>query len=309
VASLLDPATETVIELAARHVVGRSRTCQLRLADATVSSLHAEISWDGEVWRLHDLGSRNGTLVDGQRLPAGKRVELSPGASVEFGGAACRYRFTDASPPRLLVFGPQGQRTADDDMICLPTRDACEAIVLREGAGWAIESADGTRKLAEVETVHISGQAWTIHLPVRASATRDAADTGADALRPAREETTAITFTVSRDGEHVDVVVRQDGTARAIEPRAHHFLLLSLARVRLADAAQEHLSERECGWIHREDLLKELAVDPQLLNLWVYRARRQLAQAELRGASHLIERRGGAGQLRLGIGRLEIIQS
>jgi hypothetical protein len=56
--------------------------------------------------------------------------------------------------------------------------------------------------------------------------------------------------------------------------------------------------------------MKELAIDdPQLLNLWVYRARQQFAQMKLYGPSKIIERREGAGQLRLGLERLRVIDA
>jgi pSer/pThr/pTyr-binding forkhead associated (FHA) protein len=47
-------------------VVGRSRTCSLRLAtDSTVSRQHCVIEFNnGGAW-IQDLGSRNGTLVNG----------------------------------------------------------------------------------------------------------------------------------------------------------------------------------------------------------------------------------------------------
>ena len=79
---------------------------------------------------------------------------------------------------------------------------------------------------------------------------------------------------------------------------------------RLADGARGQLPESEHGWIHRDDLMKELAIeDLQLLNLWVYRARQQLAQLKLRGAAKVIERREGAGQLRLGLRHLRVIDA
>ena len=60
--------------LLSRHVVGRSRLADLRMTDPTVSGEHAVLRWTGREWELHDLGSGNGTSVDGRKLASGERV-------------------------------------------------------------------------------------------------------------------------------------------------------------------------------------------------------------------------------------------
>jgi hypothetical protein len=304
-ATLKHLQTGADIPLAARHVVGRSRTCQLQIDLASVSALHAELTWDGRAWHLRDLGSRNGTFLAGQRVPPGQPVELAVGAEIGFGAPEGRYRFVEGSPPRLIAFGPDQTRVAEDDVLCLPSAEECEAMIFR-GAGerWVIESPEGTRPIEDAECVVLGGQPFYVHLPGGVQATRDA-----EAPRPggAAPDEGIFELRVSRDGEHVDLGLRLGDRVQPIEARAHAFLLLALARTRLADAAEGQLPESEHGWMHREDLMKELAIDdPQLLNLWVYRARQQLAQLKLPGASKIIERREGAGQLRLGLKHLRV---
>jgi uncharacterized RDD family membrane protein YckC len=51
-----------------RLVVGRSRSCDIRLRDDTVSRLHAALVWRGGTLILEDLGSSNGTWVNGERV-------------------------------------------------------------------------------------------------------------------------------------------------------------------------------------------------------------------------------------------------
>lgn len=300
--------TGAEVPLAARHVVGRSRTCQLQLDLASVSALHAELAWNGRAWHLRDLGSRNGTFVAGRRVPPGQPVELAAGAELGFGAPEPHYRFVEGSAPRLMAFGPSEVRIADDDVLCLPSAAECEAMVFRDpGERWVIETPEGTRPLADGECVVLGGQPFHVHLPGGVPATRDAEEPRPQADAP---DDGVLELRVSRDGEHVDLCFHLGGEARPIESRAHAFLLLALARARLADAAQGQLPESEHGWTHREDLMKELAIDdPQLLNLWVYRARQQLAQLRLPGAAKVIERREGAGQLRLGLGRLRIVDA
>ncbi len=48
--------------------IGRSRSCGLPLADPSVSRVHAVISRSGEQFVIQDLGSTNGTYLNGARL-------------------------------------------------------------------------------------------------------------------------------------------------------------------------------------------------------------------------------------------------
>ena len=68
--------------------IGRSPECDLPLADITVSWRHAELRRTGEAWVLVDLGSTNGTRVNGWRADSGFTVRA--GDWVSFGRAAFR---------------------------------------------------------------------------------------------------------------------------------------------------------------------------------------------------------------------------
>ena len=48
-----------------RIVIGRGRKADLALAEATISRAHAAIGFDGRQFFVEDLGSTNGTLVNG----------------------------------------------------------------------------------------------------------------------------------------------------------------------------------------------------------------------------------------------------
>lgn len=51
-----------------RIVIGRGRKADLALAEATISRAHAAIGFDGRRFFVEDLGSTNGTLVNGARI-------------------------------------------------------------------------------------------------------------------------------------------------------------------------------------------------------------------------------------------------
>jgi hypothetical protein len=72
---------------AARLLIGRSSSCQLVLADDTVSRRHAELRVEDGRWLLRDLGSSNGTWVNGRRVI---EAEVRPGDLLHLGGAEVR---------------------------------------------------------------------------------------------------------------------------------------------------------------------------------------------------------------------------
>ncbi len=118
----------------------------------------------------------------------------------------------------------------------------------------------------------------------------------------------ALRFHVSRDEEHVELTVTWGDRSFTLRPRTHTYTLLTLARVRAADEQAGELPPEERGWIHRDELCRRLRLDPNLLLTHLFRARRQLADADVPGADHLFERRLDAGQLRLGHATIAIVQ-
>jgi hypothetical protein len=64
-------------------IIGRRPDCDLTLRDDAVSGHHARIIWDGNGWILEDLGSRNGTYVNGER--ASRPVPLQTGDAIRVG--------------------------------------------------------------------------------------------------------------------------------------------------------------------------------------------------------------------------------
>ncbi len=53
---------------AGTHVLGRARVGSVEHHDSHMSREHAQVSFDGRSWHIKDLGSRNGTFVDGKRI-------------------------------------------------------------------------------------------------------------------------------------------------------------------------------------------------------------------------------------------------
>lgn len=77
------------------NVVGRDPAAAIRIASGSVSRKHAIITISGHEATLTDLGSKNGTWIDGQRL-AGSAT-LGDIATLRFGAVEMVYRRSEAA--------------------------------------------------------------------------------------------------------------------------------------------------------------------------------------------------------------------
>ncbi|GAC1319965.1 MAG: hypothetical protein NVS2B16_16610 [Chloroflexota bacterium] len=85
---VVDPAESGLdagerIPLLALSRVGRSDDNEIVLNDTFVSTQHARLAWNGRGWMVEDLGSTNGTRVNGK--PVRKTMAVKPGDTLEFG--------------------------------------------------------------------------------------------------------------------------------------------------------------------------------------------------------------------------------
>ena len=71
------------------NVIGRGQDAQFRLADTGVSRRHLEINWDGQQATLSDLGSTNGTTVNGTPV---QTWQLADGDTIRVGHSALLFR-------------------------------------------------------------------------------------------------------------------------------------------------------------------------------------------------------------------------
>jgi hypothetical protein len=79
--------------------IGRSRQCDVKIDNESVSKLHAKLVCDPNTggYYIIDESSRNGTCINGEPLVAGVRMAIWSGAYVSFGDAV----FVFIDPPTL----------------------------------------------------------------------------------------------------------------------------------------------------------------------------------------------------------------
>lgn len=291
------------VALAAHVVVGRSSECTLRVDEPRASAVHARFEHRHGAWTVRDLGSRNGTFVNGERLSQGAARVLAAGDEIMFGGPGATWVLSDLSPPVALARRlPDGDLlVAADGLLALPSaEDPRACVALAEDGRWTVE-ADGTARLAvDGEVISIGGHAFVLHLPTALPVTVQAEDA------EAAGEPIELGLRVSRDEETVEVSVRALGQVHVLSPRAHHYTLLTLARLRLRDRDAPGLAESQRGWVSVDDLCRMLGVDEMKLNVAIYRIRRDLATQGIPNAARIIERRRGSRQLRLTTDRVSI---
>jgi len=99
----------------ARTVIGRGSDADITIPDAGTSRKHIEILWDGERGMVRDLGSTNGSAIDGRKF---SEAPLPPDSTIRIGRTDIRFRVvpqaTPARPP-------------------LPAQDATQVFDRREG--------------------------------------------------------------------------------------------------------------------------------------------------------------------------------
>ena len=109
-------------------ILGSDASNHLRLHDpsGSLSGHHAYLAWDGERWRMRDLGSKNGLWIDGFRR---RTIELVPGLEIGIGGLTLLAESAGLLQLRALaarLIGWSPDRRHDIDRALRGLRDAAQ---------------------------------------------------------------------------------------------------------------------------------------------------------------------------------------
>jgi FHA domain-containing protein len=292
--------------LETEHVIGRSPRAALQLDKVYVSAQHASVRWVDNGWEVKDLGSRNGTFVNDVLIHAGHAFRLARHDRVSFGRAEETWELADDSPPRVMVVpldSPHEPIFADGDILPLPSHDDPKATVFHGTDGvWHLEREDEIVPLVSDQVFEVFARRFRFSCPdvVAETSTVDWPERETISLSHVRLE-----FRVSRDEEHVEIHADLGKERRDFGSRGHNYLLLVLARQRLADAVQDFQSTA-CGWTYQDELVDALRISPERLNIDIFRIRKQFASFGVSDAAGIVERRPRTKQLRIGVGSLAI---
>lgn len=96
--------------------VGRTDAAGMVIPDdARLSAAHFELRWDGARATLRDLGSADGTKLDGEAIEAGAEVEVAYGAWIHAGETDLVVYVEAHTPPGDGGEGDEGDEGDDDD--------------------------------------------------------------------------------------------------------------------------------------------------------------------------------------------------
>lgn len=98
--------------------VGSAPGNELVIDDDSVSARHARLEFDLGAWRLTDLGSTNGTAVEGVRLAPDVPTPLHYGSEVRFGGVKLQFREVRGADPaeaRSAFTAPAAEKTLKEE--------------------------------------------------------------------------------------------------------------------------------------------------------------------------------------------------
>lgn len=94
------------IRLRPETSIGRAPECELRIASSQISRRHCRVLIENDRVYIEDLGSSNGTIVNGVLIAPHERVELSAGDEITIGPAQFQLKMNSANTtPRIPPLG------------------------------------------------------------------------------------------------------------------------------------------------------------------------------------------------------------
>lgn len=250
-----------------------------------MSGHHAVIRWDRDHWTLRDLGSRNGTRVDGQPV---REQALRRGAVLDFGGVQ-GWRVESTAPPRPMAVRDDGHLIVGTGAALIVEQGNQAVSAWRQDGVWILEDSDGQRRRAPDEVV-VGDRRFDLELPQVGPRTVEAV--------PVCCRTTRFRFRVPANQEGIQLELVHRGVVRATSRVAAVELLHALARTR---REQHALPEDERGWVLTDDAVDMMGYrDRRHLAVVVHRARRVADQAGLQDAVAVVERDLATDCLRFG---------
>ncbi len=293
-----------VCVLEAHHLIGRSNRCALQLAEPSVSGEHASLRWTGACWVVKDLGSRNGTFLNGEPLKPGAASDVPKGARLGFGRERPIWTMTDDTAPEVMVVPATGGRALfqRDGMIAIPSAERLVAVVYQDkDSQWVLEQNGAIDTIQEKVPFSADERLWRL---CNTSLLQPTSVGGEERERMSLNDV-RLRFCVSRNEEHVQLIAHWRERPIDFGARAYHYSLLTLARMRLReqDAGSATVS---AGWMDQDELLDLLRVGPEKLTLDIFRARRQFSAAGFVPATGIVERRPATKQLRIGVGDISV---
>jgi hypothetical protein len=299
---------ETEICLFRDHIFGRDLRCSSVLKGNAVSRFHARISWNGENWCLRDLGSRNGTYVNGRLLATEGVFYLNPGDVILFGDFEEKYLFSERTPPEscLIYAGNDGveKKVSLTHLLPLPSMERPVATIFAgKNGGYFLETESGEllplQHAVPFFVEEIKYTPFFENPPDESPQTDTSEMTGSSSAH-----INFLEILVSPDEESAEVRFHKGNEVFSLNHKVHFYLLAYLARKRIEESeAQENTlketKDDDNGWIDCEVISKELMMNRDHLGQQVFRIRQEFKSIDPLIAEKIIDRQL-RGKMRIG---------
>ena len=156
-------SSSVILEPEVTYTIGRDNNCDIPINNSRISRTHLRISFNGKKWQLTDLGSSNGTFINGKRSD---QMTISDVTSVDLGGLEnLRLTFTPLQSGSKKSIKPT-MRVLDKDATRVSSNIGEENLGLQgprrirlqqririgrdEGNDWFVEDLNVSRSHAEI---------------------------------------------------------------------------------------------------------------------------------------------------------------
>ena len=95
-------------------IIGRDPAADISISDSSISRKHAKVTREGNVIKIEDLGSSNGTAVNGKKLEAGNVAKLAKEDLIKLGNSIVKY--LPAGEIEIIFYGNLNQAANTDPL-------------------------------------------------------------------------------------------------------------------------------------------------------------------------------------------------
>ena len=95
-------------------IIGRDPSADLSIPDPSISRKHAKVIREGSVVKIEDLGSSNGTAINGKKLEAGNVAKLAKEDLIKLGNSIVKY--LPAGEIEIIFYGNLNQAANTDPL-------------------------------------------------------------------------------------------------------------------------------------------------------------------------------------------------
>jgi hypothetical protein len=267
-------------------IIGRSRECNLVLAEDSVSKVHAELTWGRQGWFVQDLSSRNGTWLDGTRLEPRDERLIRPGALLRFADSV--WTAVDVSRPLAAAISGDDEVVEEAGTLLLRGHASELLSLVERGGSWYRPSGEGRLVRVADDVVRVGGRDWELSLPCQE----------ADTEEGERPWCSKVLWTL----DDATLVVEHGPRVLWRSESSYVRLLHLLARRWLRGSP----GSRSRGWVSRVGAASALGVCLGTVDVLIHRARSDARASGILRGGDVVQSRRRSGQVRFGGRRIAV---